>query len=151
MTTLRVPIRYGPIGNAIKVYALTPKKEVFKAFFEVPSEDSINIYGTLAMGDMKTVEYLPSSATEFEPIYDALLARHILQQPIDKNELMRESLSALKPEIMGLSLGSILSFGVGIFALVTNNPGLATVMAGPFLASILGFSLLWIGFRRNRR
>ena len=67
-----------------------------------------------------------------------------------KNEPMRESLSTLKPEIVGLGLGGIVSFGIAVFALATHNTGIATVMAGPFLASVLGFTLLLIGLKRKR-
>lgn len=151
MTTLRVPIRYGPLEYALKIYAQTPKKETFESFFEVLSKGDINIYGTVATGGTKTVEYLISPAVEFESMYDALFPRHILQQPKERIKPTRESLATLTPEIVGLGLGGILSFGLGVFALATNNTGLATVMAGPFLASILGFTLLFTGIKRKKQ
>ena len=132
-------------------YTPTLKIETFKSFLEGPQTDNINIYGAVAIGEIKTVEYSPSSTAEFKSIYDALFAKHILQQPMKKSEPMRESLSVLKPEIVGLSLGGIVSFGIGIFALATHNTGLATVMAGPFLASILGSTLLLTGLRRKKQ
>ena len=64
---------------------------------------------------------------------------------------MQEPLSALTPEIVGLGFGGIISFGVGIFALATHDTGLATVMAGPFLASILGSALLFTGIKRKKQ
>ena len=110
----------------------------------------MNIYGAVAIGEIKTVEYLPSSAVELVSLYDKLFSEHVLQQPQERSEPMRESLSAIKPEIVGLGLGGALSFGLGIFALATHNTGMATVMAGPFLASVLGFTLLLIGLKRKR-
>ena len=107
-------------------------------------------YSVVEPGDIRKIEYLYSYATEFESIYGARLASFVLQQPVKKIERRRESLSVLKPEIMGLGLGGVVSFGVIIFALATHNPGLATVMAGPFVASILGFALLFFGVKRKR-
>lgn len=147
MTTLRVPIRYGQFGSSIKVYEPTREEETFEAFFEAALKRDINIYTKLT--DTIIHEYI---TTHIEPVslYDKQFLGYLLQQSQEKSKPKLESISVIKPEIVGLGLGGALSFGLGIFALATHNIGLATVMAGPFLASILGFLLLWIGLRRKR-
>lgn len=161
--TLQASVGYKPSKHMMKVYAPTLERETLKSFVEGPVKSDVKVYGTLhrysmicevlnraAIADIGIREYMTPSTIELVSFYDKLFSRHILQQPMKKSEPMRESLSTLKPEIIGLGLGGILSFGISMFALATDNAGLATVMAGPFLASVLGFTLLLIGLKRKR-
>lgn len=161
--TLQASVGY-KLPKYVKVYAPTLKRETLKPFSEVSPKGDIKVYtvlhehdmlfetlGTVVIGEIKTSEYITPSAVKLESIYSALFPKLISQQPMERSELRRESLSTLKPEIVGLGLGGIVSFGFGIFALATHNTGIATVMAGPFLASILGFALLLIGIKRKKQ
>lgn len=153
MTTLRVPISYRvnvPTDYEVKVYAPMAKKKVIESFFNVTADDAVNIYNAAATRNIKTIEYLSVSAASVEFICDALITNRVLKQTMKKTELKQESLSILKPEIVGLGLGSTISVAIGIFALATRDFGLAAVMAGPLVASILGFTMLWIGIRRKK-
>lgn len=149
--TLQASVGYKSPKYLMKVYAPTQERETLKSFSEVSVKSDVEVYGVAAIGDTKIIEYVTSSAVELESMYDAPFLRHILQWPKERSKPTQESLSTLKPEIVGLGLGGIISFGVGIFALATHDAGLATVMAGPFLASILGSALLLIGFRRKKQ
>ncbi len=161
--TLQALVGY-KLPKYVKVYAPTLKRETLKPFSEVPPKGDIKVYAvlhehdmlfetlsTVVIGEIKTSEYITPSAVKLESIYSALFPKLISQQPMERSELRRESLSTLKPEIVGLGLGGVLSFGLGMFALATQNVGLATVMAGPFLATILGFALLFTGLKREKR
>jgi hypothetical protein len=149
--TLQASVGYKPLKYRVKVYARTQEKEALKSFSEVQAKSNVKVYGIGAVGGTEIIQYLTSSTVELESIYNELFLRYIPQSSKEKNKPAQESLSALKPEIIGLGLGGIISFGVGIFALATHDSGLATVMAGPFLASILGSILLIIGFRGNKK
>ena len=146
-----------------KFYGRTPESVTLKPFFEESIRSDIKVYGTfgaysvlcetfgtIVTGNKRIEGFITPSAIEIESIYDEPFPTRISEQSIERSEPMRESISAIKPEIVGLGLGGILSLGLGIFALATHNTGVATVMAGPFLASVLGFTLLLIGLKRKR-
>ena len=163
MTTSEIIIKSKPLKYITNIYAPTPKREPFESFSGMPMKSDIKVYGipdrhttlykilcTATTGTREMGGYITPSAIKLES-YDELFPKHILQQPIEGSKPMQESISILKPEIVGLGLGGIVSFGIGIAALATNNTGIATVMAGPFLASLLGFALLLIGIKRKKQ
>lgn len=141
-----------------------PTSAYFNAFTEVTKASGIKMYGVspkhITLNEMIGIAeteyikggiYLTPSPLKLESIYDESYFKTMFQQPIERSEPIRESISILKPELVGLGLGGALSCGVGIFALATHDTGLATVMAGPFFASILGFTLLLTGLKRKKR
>lgn len=103
------------------------------------------------IGEVKVIDFTKSPVTKRD-YYQQLGAYEFLYlQTVEENRLKQESLSILKPEVVGLSLGSAVSLVLGILALATGNLGAATVMAGPFLASMLGFVLLLMGAKRYKK
>ena len=151
MTTMPATIGCRSPEYMIGVYAPAPKKVSFESFSKVLTKSDINFYGTAATEATEIGEYIMPSTIKLESMYDILFPRQVLHQPKERSEPMQESISALKPEIVGLGLGGIISFGVGMFALATRDTGLAIVMAGPLLASILGSALLLISVRRKKQ
>ena len=163
MTTLRAPINRRPFEHMIEIYAPSHKRETFESFSGKPVKSEVTVYEMLhryrmmyegisrfEMADIGITVYTIPSTVELSSLDDRLLSKYVLQQPKKRSEPIRESLSTLKPEIVGLGLGGAISFGISMFALATHNTGLATVMAGPFIASILGFTLLLLGLKRKK-
>jgi len=161
MTTSEILIESKPSEYKMEVYTPTPKRETFESFSGMPVKSDMKVYGiphrhtmlyeilcTAAIGTREMGGYITPSAIKLESV---LFPKHMLQQPIEGSKPMQESISILKPEIVGLGLGGVVSFGIGIAALATNNTGIATVMAGPLLASILGFALLLVGLKRKKQ
>jgi len=150
----------------MEIYTSTLKKEPFDSFLEGLVGGDLCIYGKKGSGKtsmllrhmgtpvttQKALElaYYWYSAVAYKDIHDFMTSKVTKNKAKEDSESKQKVLYELRPEIIGLGLGAIVSLGVGIFALVTRNMGLATVMGGPFLATILGFSLLFLGTKRGK-
>lgn len=134
-----------------EIYAQAIEDVTFGSFFGMPKKIGIKLYSTGKAADSMVIDYLMPNLGKLNYMYNPLISKQILEPREEGYKPMQESLSTFKPEITGLGLGGVLSLGISLYAIATHNIGLATVMAGPFLASILGFTLLLIGFKRKNQ
>ncbi len=148
MTLPTKTVAEGGTKHQMEVYARTTTREVLDSFLQEAPKSRVLVYGGIASG--KTVPF-QLLVLEYEADYRVIAGRHFAPETRRSPKPLPAPLSAIKPEIAGLGVGGAVSLGVGLWALATGDMGLATVMAGPFGATVLGSLLLWLGVRRRFR
>jgi len=132
----------------MEVCARTTTSEVLDSFIQEAPKSRMLVYTGIASGKTAPFQLV---VLDYKLNYGEMAHKHFAPDTRQSPKLLPASLSEIKPEIVGLGLGGIISLGIGLWALTTGDVGLATVMAGPFAAASLGSVLLWLGVRRRLR